>query len=172
MRVKCTEPQSNLMFYRRSAQLALQASLLLALEAEGSSRPVREIAAALDAPASYLSKVLHNLTRVGLLRSVRGPRGGVQLARSARDIYLWDILSALEPAGELESCFLGLARCNAFTPCPVHKSWAPIRAQILNLLQTKSLGEFATEARSSGALPWPATNSHGSALRHPLPGGK
>ena len=100
---------------------------------------MREIAAELGVPATYLAKVLQSLTRAGLLRAMRGPGGGVQLARSPREIYLWDVLSAVEPVGEFERCFLGLGRCNDVNPCPLHEVWAPIRNQILTMLQTKSL---------------------------------
>ena len=46
------------MLYRRSAQLAVQAALLLALEPEGNSRRVRELAEDLGVPPTYLTKVL------------------------------------------------------------------------------------------------------------------
>jgi len=140
------------MIYRRSGQLALQASLLLALEPAGTPRRVSEIAAELAVPRTYLAKVLQGLTRVGLLHAVRGPGGGVCLARSAREIHLWDVLSALEPARELELCFLGLGQCNEAQPCPLHEAWGPIRADILAMLQTKSLWEFASEAREKHVL--------------------
>jgi Rrf2 family protein len=151
-----------MMLHRRSTQLAMQATLLLALEPEGTVLGVREIAAALGVPATYLSKVLQELTRVRLLRTVRGPGGGVQLARSARDIYLWDIRSAIEPVGELEGCFLGLSQCSDVYHCPLHEAWAPLRAQILNLLQSKTLWEFAAKARSKGVLSWEPRRSNGS----------
>src|SRR3989338_7930710 len=125
------------MLTRRSSQLALQASLLLALEPAGNSRRVREIAAGLGVPATYLAKVLQGLTRAGLLRAVRGPGGGVQLAR---------------PVGEFERCFLGLGECDDAHPCPLHESWGPIRARLLEMLQARSLDEFAAEAESRGLL--------------------
>jgi len=140
------------MIYRRSAQLALQASLLLALEPEGAPRRVSEIADELGVPRTYLAKVLQGLTRVGLLHAVRGPGGGVCLARSPREIRLWDVLSALEPTREFEQCFLGLGQCNEVQPCPLHDAWGPIRADILAMLQTKSLWEFASEAREKDVL--------------------
>ncbi|MBI4461526.1 MAG: Rrf2 family transcriptional regulator [Acidobacteria bacterium] len=135
------------MLYRRSAQLALQASLLLALHPDGTSRRVREIAAELGVPATYLAKVLQCLTRAGLLRAVRGPGGGVRLARSAREICLWDVLSALEPVSEFERCFLGLGQCSDQHPCPLHESWGPIRSEILAMLQTQSLLDFAQQTQ-------------------------
>ncbi|MFQ5724345.1 MAG: RrF2 family transcriptional regulator [Terriglobia bacterium] len=140
------------MLFRRGAQVALQASLLLALEAQGGPRRVRDLAADLGVGATYLAKILQNLTRSGLLRGTRGPRGGLQLARSAREIRAWEVLGAVEPAGEFEKCVLGLPLCDDLHPCPFHEGWALIRAQLLAMLQTKTLWELANEARRKGVL--------------------
>jgi Rrf2 family protein len=52
---------------------------------------------------AYLDQLLALLRRAGLVRSVRGPRGGHELARPAGEITLTEVLSALEgsflPAG-------------------------------------------------------------------------
>ena len=140
------------MIYHRSAQLALRASLLLALEPKGAVRRVGEIADELGVPRTYLAKVLQGLTRAGLLNAVRGPGGGVCLARPPREIHLWDVLSAIEPVREFERCFLGLGQCNDQQPCPLHEAWGPIRSNILAMLQTKSLWEFASEAQQNHLL--------------------
>lgn len=142
------------MFYRRSSQLALQATLLLALEPGGGPRRIRELAADLGVASTYLTKVLQNLTRVGLVRAYRGPGGGVQLARSAHKISPWDVLLAVEPVAEFTRCLLGVRQCSEATPCPVHSAWVPARDRIRQILQTKSLREFATEAQRDGAPFW------------------
>jgi Rrf2 family protein len=45
---------------------------------------------------AYLDQLLTLLRRAGLVRSVRGPRGGHELARAAGSITLMDVLAALE----------------------------------------------------------------------------
>ena len=141
------------MLYRRSAQLALQAALVLAMNPRGAIHRVRDLASELGITPTYLTKVLQSLTRVGLLRTVRGPGGGVQLAQNPENVSLWDVLSAVEPMGSLEQCFLGLQRCNASRPCPMHETWAPLRNHFLEILHTRSLSEFAREAKCCGLFP-------------------
>lgn len=152
------------MLFRRAAQVALQASLLLALDPEGTPRRMRDLANELEVGATYLAKILQNLIRVGLLRGVRGPGGGVQLARSAREIHPWDILTAIESAGEFEQCILGLQMCNDLHPCSFHDAWTPIRGQLLAMLQTKSLWQFAVDAQKKGVLGWKSPRGLGVAL--------
>jgi len=45
---------------------------------------------------AYLDQLLTLLRRAGLVRSVRGPRGGHELARPAADMSMLEVLSALE----------------------------------------------------------------------------
>jgi len=153
-----------LTLYRRTGQLALETTLLLALEPDGSSRRIRELADELGVASTYLTKIVQNLTRVGLLRAMRGPGGGVQLARPAREIYPWEVLEAIEPAGEFTRCLLGTRQCTGETPCPLHAVWAPARDKIREILQTKNLREFAAEAQRAGTPFWlPAAGTNGRA---------
>src|SRR5437764_1281925 len=55
-----------------------------------------EIAACQKIPEAYLDQLLSSLRRVGIVRSVRGPHGGHELARDPRLLTLGDIVTALE----------------------------------------------------------------------------
>jgi Rrf2 family transcriptional regulator, cysteine metabolism repressor len=55
-----------------------------------------EIAACQKIPEAYLDQLLSSLRRVGIVRSVRGPHGGHELARDPRHLTLGDIVTALE----------------------------------------------------------------------------
>ena len=147
--------------YRRPTQLALRASLLLSLLPNRSACRVRELARAMNVPATYLAKVLQSLIHAGLVQSVRGPGGGVRLARRADDIHLWDILSVMEPVEEFETCILGLEHCNDLTPCPMHEQWRPIRQRLIESLQRIQLEEFAQAAAQKGLLGTSSSTSSG-----------
>lgn len=55
-----------------------------------------EIAASQKIPEAYLDQLLSGLRRVGIVRSVRGPHGGHELARDPRQLTLGDVVTALE----------------------------------------------------------------------------
>src|SRR5207245_2679881 len=55
-----------------------------------------EIAACQKIPEAYLDQLLSSLRRVGIVRSVRGPHGGHELARDPRQLTLGEIVTALE----------------------------------------------------------------------------
>ena len=55
-----------------------------------------EIAARQKIPEAYLDQLLSSLRRTGIIRSIRGPHGGHELARDPRELTLGDIVTALE----------------------------------------------------------------------------
>jgi Rrf2 family protein len=83
----------------RKGLLAIAAVIDVALH--DSRRPVsaKALAARHDLPARHLEPVLQALVRVGILKGIRGPRGGYELARERRRITADDILRA---AGTIE----------------------------------------------------------------------
>ncbi len=79
-----------------TSQLATRALLLLGLEQPAEPMTPRALAARLECSASYLGKTLGLLTKAGILRSVRGARGGVVLERATSDITLLHIVEACQ----------------------------------------------------------------------------
>ena len=82
----------------RKGILAIAAVLDVALHAR--SRPVsaKDLAARHKLPPRHLEPVLQALVRDGILRGVRGPHGGYELAREHRRISAEDILRAASAA--------------------------------------------------------------------------
>jgi Rrf2 family protein len=74
---------------------------LAAIYPQGGVLQVAEIAARQGIPDRYLEQMLTSLRRGGLLRSIRGPRGGYQLARPPAEILTAEVVSCLE--GEHDS---------------------------------------------------------------------
>jgi len=56
-----------------------------------------EIAGRYGVSEHHVAKVLQRLARAGILRSVRGARGGFQLAQDAREVTLFDVVEVFEP---------------------------------------------------------------------------
>lgn len=69
---------------------------LASIHAQGGVLQVGEIAARQQIPDRYLEQMLTNLRRAAILRSIRGPRGGYQLARAPSAIRLSDVVTCLE----------------------------------------------------------------------------
>lgn len=74
---------------------SVKALLDLSLQPGYGPASVRAIAERQDLPAPYLEKLLIELRRFGLVKSVRGAHGGYQLARSPAQISLAQVLEAV-----------------------------------------------------------------------------
>jgi Rrf2 family transcriptional regulator, iron-sulfur cluster assembly transcription factor len=74
---------------------SVKALLDLSLQKNYGPTSVTEIAQRQSLPAPYLEKLLIELRRADLVRSVRGSQGGYQLARSPAQISVGQVLEAV-----------------------------------------------------------------------------
>ena len=110
---------------------------------EPGGRPanLRTIASRARVPYAYLAKRMPELVAAGLVRSLRGKRGGVLLARPPETITLLEISEAVEARQWLGRCLLGLATCTDERACPAHAFWKNARQQIESVLRTTTLAD-------------------------------
>ena len=108
----------------RTAGYAINAVLTVA-EQGADGRPARanDLAASLDIPANYLSKILQTLARSGVLVADRGPNGGYRLALPAAEIRLLDVVGPFDDLGRERQCLLGRGTCGEVQGCPAHREW-------------------------------------------------
>lgn len=103
---------------------------------------IREISEELDISFHFLTKTFQSLTQKGILRSYRGPNGGVALARPPGKIFLTDIILTLEGEDFFDKCLLGLAGCGQAAPCPVHDFWISHKAELRVEFESTSLADM------------------------------
>ncbi|MFN0044950.1 MAG: SUF system Fe-S cluster assembly regulator [Sphingorhabdus sp.] len=91
-----------------------------------------------------VQKLVSILTKGGLLRSVRGAGGGIQLARPAAAITLADIIEAVEGPIAMTSC-INASTCNcAIEPdCNIKPHWAIVNNAVRSALSDVSLSSLA-----------------------------
>src|SRR5580698_1730237 len=78
----------------RKGVLAIAAVIDVAIQAQGQPISAKTLAARHGLPPRHLEPVLQALVRCGILRGVRGPRGGYELARDRKRVTANDILRA------------------------------------------------------------------------------
>jgi len=125
--------------YGHAAEIAIRAGLYLAGRPPGELSPVHEIAKATKLPSPYLSKVIQRLSQAGLVRTFRGPGGGIELGKSPEAITLWSLVCATDGPADVNRCALGIGNCSPNHPCPLHGKWVPLRNEFQNLLEGTTL---------------------------------
>ncbi len=126
----------------------MRAVTALAASYEDGPMLVREIAALTGVPANYLSKILHTLSRAGVLASERGRGGGFSLAANPATISAHDIVSQFEDLQQRRRCFLGNSICSDETACPAHQEWSAIWNAYEKFLNTTMLADLVKSGYS------------------------
>lgn len=102
---------SGILHISEGASLALHAMALLA-DNPDKLISTHKIASELDVSEAHLAKVLQRLTKVGLLHSIRGPKGGFRLARNSDQITLLDVYQTIDGPLTETSCVFGTPICH------------------------------------------------------------
>jgi Rrf2 family protein len=98
-------------------------------------------------PERYLAKIIQDLRRSGIIRSVRGAHGGYSLSRAPEEITLLDIWEALEgPVCPVE-CLDEPEICEQEAECVTRPVWGKVRDAITDVLGAEDLAELVERYR-------------------------
>lgn len=131
------------MILSKSAIYGLRAILHIASLESGDFVPVRKIAGDLKISFHFLAKILQSLTQTGILKSFRGPNGGVALAKAPDSIKLNELIEAIEGPRKSYKCILGFPGCGTEKPCPLHHKWEETQARMDAIFEETTIGELA-----------------------------
>lgn len=119
---------------------AVTAMMDLALHAKLDRITLAGIAGRQNISVSYLEQLFRSLRNAGLIKSVRGAKGGYMLARSEKEISLADILVAADEHINL-ACGGG-STCNDVDPCLTHSLWTNLSQEFFEFLDSKKLSDL------------------------------
>lgn len=152
----------NVMKLTTKGRYAVTALLDLALHQQQGPTTVAEVAERHGISATYLERLAGLLRAKGLLKSVRGPRGGYVLARSADQITVAEIIEAVDEKMDATRC-AGKANCHEGSVCLTHHLWDELNHQITVFLQGITLSALAKKS-----TPFLASSPHKQAISFPL----
>lgn len=133
----------------RSGEYAIRAVLFLASQPEGKISLVNEISAVQDIPRSYLPKIMQILSKAGLVKSRRGPKGGYSLARTADHITLRETIEAIEGPINLNTCFIRRVKCRSYEVCPVRLVLKEAGEKLKEVLDGTTMAEMIRKGKGS-----------------------
>ncbi len=129
--------------FSKTCEYAMRAVFFVAHRtANGGRVGIKEIATGIDSPEHFLAKILQDLSRKGIIQSVKGPNGGFFLDAGNLKRPLSEVVEAVDGNGLFTGCGLGLEYCSETNPCPLHNEFKSIRNQIQKMLTTTTIGEF------------------------------
>ena len=131
---------SNLINISEAASLALHGLVLIAKN-QPMRMNVKTLSLELNASQTHLAKVFQNLSKAGLVKSLRGPSGGFELNKPAEEISFLEIYETIESKIVLDDCPLGKNHC-VFQSCIFDNELNRISADIYETFKKMRLSDF------------------------------
>lgn len=124
-----------------ASSLALHSMALLAQDPE-RMLTTKQISQRLDASEAHLSKVLQRLHKSGLVKSVRGPKGGFMLEKDPAQTTLKEVYEVIEGSLVLKNCLLSEAACKG-DKCVLGGLLQTINKEVRDYLANTKLSELS-----------------------------
>jgi len=131
-----------------TSEYALRAMICLARQPEGQPVSGQCVAEQAAIPRKYLSKILGDLVRAGVLEGSRGRNGGFKLSRAPQTIRLHEVLAPFEPVlANRRPCPFGNMACSDQDPCAGHDRWKTVREAYQRFLSETTIHDVAVKER-------------------------
>jgi Rrf2 family protein len=127
----------------KTCEYAIRAMIYIAQKStNGNKVGIKEIALGIDSPVHFIAKILQDLSKRGLVQSLKGPNGGFYLDAANLKHSLADIVKVVDGDKIFSGCGLGLKQCSETHPCPIHNEFKKVRNDMHRMLEKAKLGEF------------------------------
>lgn len=132
---------------RPSKKTALAFEAVVDIAYHGGAEPVQsqDIARRLKLPRRYLEQVLQQLVRCGILKGVRGPRGGYRLARERRRVSVGEVIRVLE-GGEDQVSDVPPDSGSPLGAQVINPFWERISRELMERLDSVTIEDLCREA--------------------------
>ena len=131
----------------RQADYAIRAVRYLAKQGPTQRSATSTVAQEMKIPPSFLAKIISQLSIAGLLHTSRGARGGVTLARDAKEISLLDVVEAIDGPILLNECVGDPADCDFSDDCLVHPIWVEAQQALVKRLRETRFDQLAVKSK-------------------------
>jgi Rrf2 family protein len=131
----------NVLKISEAASIAMHTVLMLASHG-GEVLSNSHIASQLKVSENHLAKVLQRLVKVGMVSSVRGPKGGFSLSKDIGDITLLDVYEAIDGPLEMDNCLLKRPICGGGKNCVLGSLLSSVNRDVRKQLSGTKLSEL------------------------------
>jgi Rrf2 family cysteine metabolism transcriptional repressor len=115
--------------------------------------PVDAISKRQGISGKYIHILVTGLRSAGLVRTVRGPNGGYELARKPSSITALDVVSALEGRSAPVECVVDASACPRSGRCAARDVWCDVAAAVDGVLSGLTLEQLSDRQRAKQAEP-------------------
>ncbi|MFV9551562.1 RrF2 family transcriptional regulator [Algibacter sp. PT7-4] len=126
--------------FSKSCEYGLRAVIYIAQQSKLNNKvSLNKISEEINSPQAFTAKILQQLTRNNIIKSIKGPYGGFIVEKDKMTTKLSEVVSVLDGDSIYTGCGLGLKECDAKAPCPLHFKFADIRERLKVMLESTTL---------------------------------
>lgn len=103
--------------------------------------------------SKYIHLLVTNLRTAGLVRTVRGPSGGYELAKKPSSITALDVISALEGRSAPVECVVDASSCPRAQHCAARDVWCDVASAVDGVLAGITLAQLSSRQRAKQEAP-------------------
>ena len=129
--------------------------LLLDIAMHRKEEPVllKDIAARQNLPLSYLEHLIAPLIAGGIIRSTRGAKGGISLAKPPSEIRLSQVINILEGSMAPVECLNRPEVCELAKVCATRDIWGEVKQAIDSVLEANTLEDLVEKQKRKEKQP-------------------
>jgi len=128
-------------------QYGARALLDIALHYDGNPVLLKNIAKRQAISVQYLEHLISPLIKAGIVRSIRGARGGVTLAKLPEEIKLSQVIQILEGSTALVECVDDPKVCPRSDFCVTRDVWEEMKRAMMQVLESTTLQDLVERQR-------------------------
>ncbi len=128
--------------FSNSTKYAIRAIVYIMENQHERKDTVVKMAEELKIPQPYLSKVLQQLAKSGIISSAKGRGGGFYLTKENMQRPLMDVVVCIEGYNVFNKCILGLEKCSDENPCILHPHFKAFKASIEHSVSEQSVADL------------------------------
>lgn len=110
---------------------------------------IKDIAQREQLSDKYLEQIINLLGKNGLVRSIRGAKGGYLLSRPAKEITAEDILIATEGSLAPVACAENNEKCDKYCDCATSIIWSEIYEAVVSVVRNITLDDLARRTQNN-----------------------
>ena len=130
------------------ARYGTRALLDLAIHNTEELVPLKDIARREKISVQYLEHLITPLIAAGRVRSVRGARGGIQLAKPPQEIKLSEVMRILEGSIAPVDCIVNPQACSRSDSCATRDIWSEMKKAMDGILESRTLRDLVEQQKS------------------------
>ena len=96
----------------------------------------------INASEHTVGKMLQTLVKDDIINSAKGPTGGFYISAKQKQQPLLKVVHAIDGASIFDECGLGLSKCSATHPCPIHNDYKKVRDGFKEMCQQNTIADL------------------------------